>query len=254
MRSPDVVVRPLRFTNRIEAMTSFLEVVGLRSRVESERGGWVDMVAGAGMVALHSAEASATGGKPGETRLSFEGSDLDALAQRLVDAGFADATVWDESYGRVLSVTDPTGDQIWVDGYNDDDYGFEVHDPERDPRLRVMPIRFAEPAGPVAVLLESFGLERRAVGSSQHWATFGGHAGLVALHPPIDDNVLVDGPGTVQLAFETDEPLAEVADRLRAAGFPDTVVRPRDFGEELGITDPDGQPVAVYHPPLRHAS
>jgi hypothetical protein len=44
----EVVIRPLRFSDDVPAMRAFLETLGLRSRIESERGGWVDMVAGRG--------------------------------------------------------------------------------------------------------------------------------------------------------------------------------------------------------------
>jgi hypothetical protein len=67
----EIVVRPLRFTDNVQAMRAFLGTLGLRSRIEAERGGWVDMVAGRGMVALHAA-ASSTGAKAGDTSLSFE--------------------------------------------------------------------------------------------------------------------------------------------------------------------------------------
>lgn len=72
----NMVVRPLRFTNNVKEMQGFLEAIGLRPRIESLEGNWVDMVAGGGMVALHSAETSVTGAKPGQTSLSFEAADL----------------------------------------------------------------------------------------------------------------------------------------------------------------------------------
>ena len=108
--SNQVVLRPLRFTADVPAMRRFLETLGLKSRVESEHGGWVDMVAGRGMVALHDSASSATGAKPGETGLSFEADDIEELKERLQAAGYDDATVWDEAYGRVLSVTAPVDD------------------------------------------------------------------------------------------------------------------------------------------------
>ena len=250
----DVVVRPVRFTDGLDQMRGFLETLGLQARIESERGGWVDMVAGSGMVALHSAATSNTGARAGETRLSFEGLDLDRLTDELRAAGFADATVWDEAYGRVLSVTDPLGDQIWVDGYDDDNYGFRVHEPERDTRLSVMPVRFADPVGQMRGFLEAFGLAARPVGQEEHddprqFAVYGGHTGLVALHPPLQTSQIITGPGAVQLGFETQEPLAELADRLTVAGHRDAVVRSEVFGQRLDVTDPDGQPVLVRPAP-----
>jgi hypothetical protein len=249
MNDARIVVRPLRFTDDGQAMRAFLEALGLRTRIESERGGWADLVAGAGMVALHDANSSDTGGRPGETRLSFEAANLDPLAKTLQDAGFTDATTWDESYGRVLSVTDPLGDQVWVDEYNDDGYGFKASDPPRDFRLSVLPVRFADPAGPVGSFLEALGLEPRAEGSNQHWRVWGGHAGLVALHTPSADNGILPGPAAVRLSFETGEPLREVAQRLVAAGYADADVRPESFGAALHVSDPDGQQVVVHHPP-----
>ncbi|HEY2794225.1 MAG TPA: hypothetical protein VGJ28_17805, partial [Micromonosporaceae bacterium] len=74
-----IVVRPVRFTDNVAAMRSFLEVLGLRSRIASDNGTWVDMSAGGGLVALHDAASSDTGGVRGATRLSFESDDLDGL-------------------------------------------------------------------------------------------------------------------------------------------------------------------------------
>ena len=241
-----VVVRPIRFTDRLPQMRAFLETLGLRARVESERGGWVDMVAGAGMVALHTAATSNTGARDGETRLSFEVRDLDVLADWLRRAGFTDATVWDEAYGRVLSVTDPLGDPIWVDGYNDDDYGFRVYEPERDARLSVMPIRFFEQVDRMTDFFEALGLTARLADHGVN--VYGGHTGLVCVHSPIPEGDST-GPRAVQLGFETREPLPELADRLIRAGHQDTAIGSGD----LWVTDPDDQAVVVRPSPSRFA-
>ena len=103
----EIVVRPLRFSTDVPAMRAFLETLGLRSRIESERGGWVDMVAGRGMVALHDAASSSTGAKARDTRLSFEADEIDELKSRLEAAGYQEVAIWDEAYGRVLSVLGP---------------------------------------------------------------------------------------------------------------------------------------------------
>jgi hypothetical protein len=134
-----VVIRPLRFTDDVDAMRRFLEGLGLRSRIESERGGWVDMLAGRGMVALHDAASSSTGGQAGQTSLSFEAEKIDELVERLEHAGFGDATSFDEAYGRVLSVTGPDGVVIWVDERAEDMYGYKVHDADPDERVEVTP-------------------------------------------------------------------------------------------------------------------
>ena len=220
--SNQVVLRPLRFSTDVQAMRGFLELLGLRSRVESERGGWVDMVAGRGMAALHDAASSNTAGRPGETRLSFETDDIDELAQRLRDAGYADATTWDESYGRVLSVTAPGGSTVWVDERSDDLYGYKLHDARPDERWSVTPVlhvadqpawqRFVETLGGDTPDLVSFGPSEAA--------------GLV-----------------VRLDLSTTECLSEVAQRLVAAGFEPTVT-----SGSLTVCDPDGQLVTVGAP------
>ena len=220
--SNQVVLRPLRFSTDVQAMRGFLELLGLRSRVESEHGGWVDMVAGRGMAALHDAASSNTAGRPGETRLSFETDDIDELAQRLRDAGYADATTWDESYGRVLSVTAPGGSTVWVDERSDDLYGYKLHDARPDERWSVTPVlhgadrpawqRFVETLGGDTPDLVSFGPSEAA--------------GLV-----------------VRLDLSTTECLSEVAQRLLAAGFEPTVT-----GGSLTVCDPDGQLVTVGAP------
>ena len=35
-------IRPVRFTNDVAAMRRFLEALGLRARIASDQGGWVD--------------------------------------------------------------------------------------------------------------------------------------------------------------------------------------------------------------------
>jgi hypothetical protein len=121
-----VVVRPVRFTDNLEPMQGFLETLGLRPRIMAEAGGWIEMVAGGGMVALHDAATSDHGAASGETRLAFEVDDVTGLAERLLDAGVEDVTVYDEAYGKVLTCTDPLDDTVTVDGRSDDLYGYRV--------------------------------------------------------------------------------------------------------------------------------
>jgi hypothetical protein len=213
-----VVLRPLRFTADVQAMRKFLETLGLRSRVESERGGWVDMVAGQGMAALHDSAISNTGGRSGETRLSFEADDIDELAQRLQEAGYDDATVWDEAYGRVLSVTGPGNTTIQVDQRSDDLYGYKLHDARPDERWSVTPVLQVSDQPAWQRFLETFG------GDAAQLVSFGAPAAVLV----------------VRLGLSTTESLADVKQRLRAAGY-----EPTTHGDALAVRDPDGQPVTV---------
>ncbi|TCC29220.1 VOC family protein [Kribbella sindirgiensis] len=206
------VIRPLRFTADVEAMRAFLETLGLRSRIESERGGWVDMVAGRGMVALHDAASSSTGGQPGQTTLSFEADKLDELKDRLEQVGFVDATVFDEAYGRVLSVSGPEGVVIWVDERNDDLYGYKLHNASPDDRWSVTPYLTGADEAPWQRFLGAIGV-REAV-------RFGPAAGDFA----------------VRLDLTTSEDLDDV--QARAGGS--------RTESGLEIEDPDGRLVVVH--------
>lgn len=267
-----LVIRPLRFTDDVPSMQAFLEVLGLRPRVEAEAGGWVDMVAGGGMVALHEAATSDSGGVVGQTRLSFEANDLDALATRLIDAGVPEVAVYDETYGKVLTCRDPLGDTMTIDGRSEDLYGYRLHPAAaassvgtstvgastmrasamRASTMRVSPVRFTDPHGPYVDFLGSLGLEPH--GSADAWyaayAVRGGDDGLVGLHHPLGhaDSVIpgvVPGPCAVKLNFASPEPLDDLAARLVAAGYDAAVCR-EEFGSSVAVTDPDGQQVQIH--------
>ncbi len=211
----DVVIRPLRFTAEVNAMRQFLETLGLAPRVEGEQGSWVDMIAGDGMVALHDAESSSTGGKHGDTRLSFEADDIDQLKERLIAAGHEDATTWDEAYGRVLSVTAPGGLVIWIDERSEDLYGYRLHQTTPDSRLTVSP---------------------HLSGATPDWAPF---LEFLGVRQPVTFDET--GDFAVRLELRTTEPLPEVTSRLKAAGYTAELTQ-----NTIDITDPDGQPVRVH--------
>jgi hypothetical protein len=245
-----IVVRPVRFTDNIEPMRAFLELLGLRPRIESVRGGWVELVADGGIVALHSAATSDSGAMQGQTSLAFEADDLDAVAQALTDAGVPDVTVYDEAYGRVLTFSDPLGDRLAIDERIKDLYGFRALPGDKPVGPKVMPVRFADPAGPYGRLLQVLGLE--PVGEiNEYYVNFAAADGehcLVGLHHVFAGELpIVPGSGSVQLTFESAEPLNQIADRPEGAGFAPQLHN-EDFGSLLSVTDPDGQPVQVHEP------
>ncbi|MDX6366423.1 MAG: hypothetical protein QOK30_1499 [Nocardioidaceae bacterium] len=247
------VVRPIRFTDNVEAMQGFLETLGLRPRIMAEAGGWVEMIAGGGMVALHDAASSDHGATSGETRLAFEIADVAGLAERLVDAGVEDVTVYDEAYGKVVTCTDPLGDTLSIDGRSDDLYGYRVVQADTPAAsMRVVPVRFTDPRGPYGPWLEALGLRRVAGGDDAYamYAAAGGENGYVGLHQVYSDDLpIVPGPAAVHLTFATDEPMDDVAARLVAAGFADAVLVHEDFGSMLRVTDVDGRECQVHGAP-----
>lgn len=256
MNALALVVRPVRFTNRIDEMQRFLELIGLRPWLVSAGGGWSDMACGAGRVGLHDAATSDSGALPGQTTLGFEAADITGLASHLTDAGVRGVTVYDEAYGRVLTCQDPEGAIIAIDERSSDLYGYQFHgDADAPESLRVMPVRFADPAGPYGDFLQALGLSP-AGEINAYYVSFlagSGAQGLVGVHYVFGDTLpIVAGSGgrigaPVQLTFESAEPLDQIAARLGAAGFPARIIT-EDFGSLLSVTDPDGQEVQVHAP------
>lgn len=111
-------VMPIRYTDDVAGGAEVLRHVGLRSRIAADGGGWADFVAPqGGLAALHH-------GADGRTELSFEyRGDLDALADRLRQAGH-EVDVVDEAYNRTALVTTPDGWRLWVNGAQEDLYGY----------------------------------------------------------------------------------------------------------------------------------
>jgi hypothetical protein len=245
-----IVVRPVRFTAHLAEMQRFLELIGLRPWILTDRGGWSDMSCGAGRLALHDAASSAFGHQPAQTTLAFEADDITMLAKQLTSAGVPDVTVYDESYGRVLTCVDPEGATIAVDEKATDLYGYQLRaEPGAPESLRVMPVRFTDPAGPYGGFLQALGL-RPAGEVNPYYVNFlaaQGAQGLVGLHRVFDDlPIVADGRSpAVQLCFESGEPLEDIAARLTGAGFDPAIVT-EEFGRLLSVTDPDGQPVQVH--------
>ena len=230
----DVTLRPVRFTADVGAGQQFAELLGLASRAESTRGGWVDLVAGGGgMLALHDARTSASRQPSGRTTLSAECDDADALATRLQGAGYSDAAVYDEAYGRVLVVTDPHGAQVAVDERTTDLHGYREHATAgADPRCRVRVTVVSDDPPRYRQFVEALGVEA--------------HVDVVAGTPQVAPSLGPDGAqhraAVVELGLVSGEPLADVEARLRRAGHDDAVEGDDDA---LEVIDPDGVRLVV---------
>lgn len=103
---------PVYFTADMDRTLAFLAVLGLAPEAKHRNGGWVEMAAPHALLQLHGSP-SAMGTPPGVATLSFESDeDPDEVAARLINAGFADAAVLDENYGRIVQLTGPDGQQV----------------------------------------------------------------------------------------------------------------------------------------------
>ncbi len=239
-----LVVRPIRFTDDLAAMRDFLVLLGLHPRIESRHGGWLDLAGGAGLVALHDAATSDEGGMAGETRLSFEVADADAAAVGLVAAGFADVAVYDEAYGRALSVTDPLGRTVVADEQHGDLYGYLRHPVgATDGAPGVVPVRFTDDAPGYHAFLAAWGLTGAPEPGGYATYAADGH-GWVGVHHGYDDLPVVGDGAAVHLTLAVVD-VDVVQTRVEAAGL--VVVRhDEEFGSFLDLTDPDGQSVQVH--------
>lgn len=135
----DLAVMPMLVTSDVLGAADWFATrsgLGLRRRISSDRGGWVDLELpdDGGLVGIHhdgnlESDPPAASGEPITmpelpVGLTFEHTDVDALLERVRAAGLDDARVHDEAYNRTLVVTCPDGDEIWVNGEQTDLYGY----------------------------------------------------------------------------------------------------------------------------------
>ncbi len=124
--------RPTHGTLRVQPIWSpddaaeaapVLRALGLRERIRSDSGTWIDFVGdGGGLVAYHA-------GMSDTLTLSMEFTgDLDGLARHLTTAGH-EASIVDEAYNRTLLVRTPDDWTLWINGPIIDLYGYRRADP-----------------------------------------------------------------------------------------------------------------------------
>ena len=106
--------------------------------------------------------------------------------------------------------------------------------------MRVLPIRYCADMAASTRFYRALGLELGTATRPGSWVELPAAAGVLALHR-------AGGPdaGRCELAFEADEPLEAVADRLRAAGFAPESIVDESYGRSFGVLDPDGARVQV---------
>ena len=111
-------VMPIRYVADMESSARFYTALGLAARGGSRSGNWAELGAGGGLLALHSVRSS-LGDQPGNVELSFETEEpLEAVAKRLIAAGFAPEAIADESFGRILRIADPDGVMVQVNEHD----------------------------------------------------------------------------------------------------------------------------------------
>jgi catechol 2,3-dioxygenase-like lactoylglutathione lyase family enzyme len=244
-------VAVVRYTSDVARLAGFYEALGASRRTESRTGGFVDLVAGRGIVMVHAAADSQNRVPAGGAELSFEVDDLDEAQRTLADL---QPVRWDESYGEHLAIRDPRGDGIWIDAAMTDFYGYELHDP-RPNDLELLATRFSNDLRRDAAFFASLGFAVRA-GSSEHWTSLASSGGVIGLHPatgplpagPRSPDNPAAPPALVTISFETHEPLPQLHDRLLNRGIA-CALDADGPAPHVTVTDPDGVEIEIHVAP-----
>ncbi|MFJ7213227.1 VOC family protein [Amycolatopsis sp. NPDC098790] len=110
-------VLPIRYTSDVEALQRFYTTLGLETGPTSRPGGWVELPADGGTLAVHK------GDRPGRCELAFETDEpLEDVQERLQNAGYEPGPVIDEGFGRSLRIDDPDGVPVQINAYERDLY------------------------------------------------------------------------------------------------------------------------------------
>ena len=118
-------VMPIWVTPDVEQARKTLKAAGLRERIASDSGTWVDFHADSGLVAIHGASEDTRANTV--LGLEYDG-DVDDLVTPLKEVG-ADPVLIDETFGRTLQFADPDGgERIWINQTQTDLYGYSTQD------------------------------------------------------------------------------------------------------------------------------
>lgn len=101
--------------------------------------------------------------------------------------------------------------------------------------MRVMPIRYSSDVVAMTRFYQALGLQVGSVSRPGAWIELPADGGMLAIHRASGEDV-----GRCELAFEVNEPLDDIAARLRAAGFQPGPLIDEGFGHSLRVQDPDG--------------
>lgn len=109
-------VLPIRYSADVEASVRFYRALGLDLGAASRPGGWVELPAPAGVLAVHAAPDDAAVGR---CELAFQADEpLEDVAKRLRDNGFEPEPILDENFGRALRVKDPDGVVVQINEHD----------------------------------------------------------------------------------------------------------------------------------------
>jgi catechol 2,3-dioxygenase-like lactoylglutathione lyase family enzyme len=108
--------------------------------------------------------------------------------------------------------------------------------------MRVVPIRYSADVGAAVRFYRALGLEVGPMSRPGAWVEMPAASGMLAIHEADGTEV-----GVCELAFEADEPLETVVERLRAAGFEPDAIVDENYGHSVRVRDPDDVWVQINH-------
>jgi catechol 2,3-dioxygenase-like lactoylglutathione lyase family enzyme len=110
-------VRPIHFVPDVEEARRFYETLGLAVQARARTGGWIELRADGGELAVHDAAAADDGeGRAGVLFSLVAEEPLEAVAARLRAAGFPpEGDAVDREWGRSLLVRAPDGMVVQID-------------------------------------------------------------------------------------------------------------------------------------------
>lgn len=244
MSEPLFYLCPYRFTDDPPAMIKFYETLGLVTTVGMDRHAFAILRGRGGRIGVHLLATSGASEK--STGMCFETPDADRAAEHCEQRGLK-ASVIDESYGRRVDVADPNGDLFVINEEMKDFYGYREGDPDAKPTIDLMAAWFTDDFDKAAAWYANFDFTSDDH-DNQHWRPLRQDniaAGMVGLHSA-DDGEAVD---TMDVGFETPEPLETVLERLHAGGYQDATITD-EGARHIDVTDPDGFRTEIHPSPF----
>lgn len=108
------------YTTDLPGLMAFYTALGFQLRMAGRGGTWAELTWDRFTLALH----GHTGELPptGRLRIGFETNDLDAAVRRLQEAGLTPPAIVDDSFGRMVYLTDPDGNELSITQYEPELY------------------------------------------------------------------------------------------------------------------------------------
>lgn len=114
--------------------------------------------------------------------------------------------------------------------------------------MKIVAIRYTARSADLADFYAALGFPVAVASRTGDWIELAPSTAAIAIHraDPSDRGPESGrGAGSMELAFEADEPLETVRARLNDAGFPGAAIVDESHGRSLRILDPEGVPVQV---------